>query len=274
MNESQLDHAGVIESRFFTAGPNASPFFQPADEPLDEVAVAVRFAVERHGASVAVFVGFTRNDGTDLQIVPRVFDPSGTVALVARERGGPRHGLSLAIGDRGIGTLPQRNPRGSLVVLTGCQRKVQRTTVTVTPQVDLGAQSPARTAQRVVFRLGGHAFFPPPATQRAARTTVPSTHHNLPFNRPVPVLRARSRSSIASSVPSAFHRSNKSHAVAQGPYSSGRSRQAAPVLRIQKMASTMSRRLRGGRPVAFGGGNKSARTAHCASVRQSMSSHP
>jgi hypothetical protein len=69
-----------------------------------------------------------------------------------------------------------------------------------------------------------------------------------------------------SRVPSEFHVSNNLQAVCQGPNSSGKLRQGEPVLRIQRIPSTIVRGLRGGRPVAAGLGKTSLIRFHSSSV--------
>ena len=47
----------------------------------------------------------------------------------------------------------------------------------VSDQVELAPESAARATQRVVGGFVIAPFFPAPAAEREARTTVPSTHH-------------------------------------------------------------------------------------------------
>lgn len=67
-------------------------------------------------------------------------------------------------------------------------------------------------------------LFATPEAQRAARTVVPSTHHNSSSISSSSMQAPRSRSRILSNVPLASHLLNKSQAVAHGPNSSGKSR--------------------------------------------------
>ena len=132
----------------------------------------------------------------------------------------------------------------------------------ITKKMDFAAQTASTAAKCMILRLVGIPFFPPPEAQRAARTIVPSIHHNSLLMASV----LRSRSSMQSRVPSPFHLSNKSHTVAHGPRSAGKSRQGAPVFRIHKIPSTIVLRSRGGRPVGLGASNKSEINFHCSSV--------
>ena len=56
------------------------------------------------------------------------------------------------------------------------------------------------------------------------------------------------------------------HTVCQEPNATGRSRHGEPVRKLHKIPSITDRRSRGGRPVGFGAGNKSAIILHCSSV--------
>ena len=119
----------------------------------------------------------------------------------------------------------------------------------------------------MILGFVGIPFFPPPEAHRAARIIVPSMHHKSLLIASI----LRSLSSMQSKVPLPFHLSNRSHTVPQGPRSLGKSRQGAPVFRIHNIQSTTPRRSRGGRPVGFGGSNKSAIIFHCSSVSRCRS---
>ena len=144
--------------------------------------------------------------------------------------------------------------------------EVERVAVTVAEQVDLGGKSASGPPQGVVLGLLGIPFSPPPAAHLAARTTVPSMPHNWPSITPASTCAERSRARIRSSVPSPFHLSKRSQAVPQGPYSSGRSRQGAPVLRIQRIALTIWRRSRGRLPVVARAGKRPLISSYSSSV--------
>ena len=147
------------------------------------------------------------------------------------------------------------------------QMKVQRMTLAITKNMDFTAQTASAAAKRMIVRLVGIPFFPPPAAHRAARIIVPSIHHNCSSMAFV----LRRRSSMQPNVPSSFHLSKRSHAVLQGPNASGRSRQGEPVWSIHKMPSITVLRSRGGRPVPLGPGNKSEINDHCSSVSRCRS---
>lgn len=146
--------------------------------------------------------------------------------------------------------------------LSRSQMEAKRMTLAIAKKMNFAAQTASAAAKCMILWLVGIPFFPPPEAHRAARTIVPSMHHNSLLIASV----LRSRSSMQSNVPSPFHLSNRSHTVAHGPNSSGKSRQGAPVLRIHKIPSTIARRSRGGRPVCLGGSNKSEIKLHCSSV--------
>src|SRR5262249_51457480 len=178
----------------------------------------------------------------------------------------PRRRLAFPIGELFAGTLQQGDEGRRFMGLAGRQVEVQRVAAAVAEEVELGGEPAPRAAQGGVGGFLGIPFFPPPAAHLAARTTVPSMHHSSSSITPASTCAERSRDRISSSVPSPFHLSKRSQAVPQGPYSSGRSRQGAPVLKIQRIASTISRRSLGGRPVAAGAGNRSLIRSHSSSL--------
>ena len=102
-----------------------------------------------------------------------------------------------------------------------------------------------------------------PAAAREALTFVESINQVSKSTSPSAFSRTCSRSKMRSKVPSFVQMRYQWYALCQGPYRSGRSRQEAPLHKIQKMALSIclgSRRLR---PVAFGEGKRSRMSCHC-----------
>lgn len=71
---------------FLEAGEDASAFFEPADEPFDDVAAAVRFFVERVGAGVAIFILLRRNHRFHAQFGQVLVDPISPVEALSLKR--------------------------------------------------------------------------------------------------------------------------------------------------------------------------------------------
>jgi len=59
VDESHLDHPEEVLGGLFKTGEYPPAFFEPTDQPLNDVAVAIGIAVELDGSSRAVFVFFT-----------------------------------------------------------------------------------------------------------------------------------------------------------------------------------------------------------------------
>lgn len=81
-----------------------------------------------------------------------------------------------ALGAAKSEALDQRFELRCFVSLPRCERNVKRETAPVGEQVELGAEAPAASAQRMVYRLFARApFFRAPAATRLARMLLPST---------------------------------------------------------------------------------------------------
>lgn len=267
LDEGQPDHASEVLGGLLEPAEHPAALLEPADQPLDYVAVAIGLTVERHRPVAAVLVGLARDHRRDVQVQQVLVDPIGAIALVPGQRHRPSDRSAPRVEQAGVRTDHHGIERRAFVCLPGGQLEVQRVTGRITQHVDFAGQTAAAAAQRVVRRLVRVPFFPPPEAHLWARTVVPSMHHNSSSSSTSPCRRWR----IAMSVPSWFQVSNRSHAVPHGPNRSGRSRHAMPVLSTQRMPSSTSRRSRGGRPVRLRGGNRSAIRDHCSSMSRCRS---
>ena len=83
MNECHFNEAAEVQRGFFKSCEDAAGFFEPADQPLDDVAPSIRFAIEFDGTFAAVFVVLGGNDRLDARRQEIVVDPIGAISLVA-----------------------------------------------------------------------------------------------------------------------------------------------------------------------------------------------
>jgi len=266
LDKGESDHTGEALGGLLEPAEDAAALLQPADQPLDDVAVTIHLLVESHGPGLVIFVGFRWDHRRDIQVQQVIIDPRGAIVLLGR-RGDSSDRLTVEIEQMFIRTDHHRVECRRFVRLTGGQLKVQRMARPIAQHVDFADQTAAAATECVVRRFFGIPCFPPPAAHLCARTAVPSMHHSLSLISTSPY----SRRKTATSVPSPFHLSNISHAVAHGPNPSGRSRHGEAVLRIQRMPSSTYRRSRGGRPIRLRGGNRSAIRDHCSSVSRCRS---
>ena len=102
LNERQPDHAGEDLGGLLEATEHPAALLEPADQPLDEVAVSVGRLVERDRPRVAVFVGLAGDHRRDVQRQQIVVDPVGAVALVPGERHRPGDRLALGVEQAGV----------------------------------------------------------------------------------------------------------------------------------------------------------------------------
>src|SRR5450759_2706886 len=211
MNKSK-EVAGCL----LVPGRDPPVLLDQVDEPLDLLAFLVPMLViiTRH-----LPVLLRRDHGLGIRPLRRPHDRIAIVRLVedVRIRLMP---LDQRLGLRNVGLLAR------------CQDELDRVAQGVDEDVDLGAESAPRTAQRLIVV---YPLFSAPAACWCARTTVLSM-----------IIHSRSGSWSASKTrfhtPFLAHRSNRFQTEPHGPNRSGRSRHGAPVLPIQRTA-LMKRRL-------------------------------
>lgn len=135
----EVDDTEVDGVEFVIADVDAAEAFEPAEEPFDEIALAVGVAVQR-ALSGCVSVRMRRRDQ-----LPTVC--SGTAS--------GRPPLIGAVGDQLWSTrlapvpFDQRSPPRRITRLSRRQRQDQRQPVVAHDHVQLGRQSPARAADRL-----------------------------------------------------------------------------------------------------------------------------
>ena len=132
MDESHFEHTGEVLGGFLKSREDASAFFQPTDQSLDDVPLAICFPVEHDGPGIPVFIFFAGNHRRDFQFQQAVVDPIGSVRFVSRQGNRPRNRLPLAIENLGVRSVEQRNQSSRFMVLARCQVKVKWMTLSVT----------------------------------------------------------------------------------------------------------------------------------------------
>ena len=132
MDESHFEHTGEVLGGFLKSRENTSAFFQPADQSLNDVSLAVYFPIKYDGPGVSVFVFFGGNHRRDFQFQQAVVDPIGSVRFVSRQGNRPRNRLPLAIENLGVRSVEQRNQSSRFMVLARRQVKVKWMTLSVT----------------------------------------------------------------------------------------------------------------------------------------------
>jgi len=144
VDERELEHAEIVFGGLLKAREDATVFFEPAKQPLDDVAVAVRFAVEFHRPAVPILVGLRGNDGSDALTQQVFIDPVGAEAFVASQvDGAQRLAFLFAANDR---SGEQRFQGLRLVRLPGGDVDVERMAVSVAEQMDFCRKPASRAA--------------------------------------------------------------------------------------------------------------------------------
>ena len=131
MDESHFKHTGEVLGGFLEPREDASAFFQPADQSLNDVSLAIRFLVERDRPGIAVFVFFRGNHRCDFQFQQAIVDPIGSVRFISRQGNRPRNRLALAVENLGVRTVEQGNQGGRFMVLARRQVKVKWMSISV-----------------------------------------------------------------------------------------------------------------------------------------------
>ena len=146
MNESHFKHTGEVLGGFLEPREDASAFFQPADQSLDDVSLAIRFLVEHDRSGIPVFVFFGGNHGCDFQFQQTIVDPIGSVRFISRQGNRPGNRLTLTVENLSVRTIEQRNQGGRFMVLARRQVKVKWMSICVAQYMDFSGKTPARTA--------------------------------------------------------------------------------------------------------------------------------
>ena len=146
MDESHFEHTGEVLGGFLKPREDASAFFQPADQSLNDVSLAICFTVEHDGAGVPIFVFFRGNHRRDFQFQQTIVDPISSVRFVSSQGNRPRNTLALAIENLSVRTVEQGNQGGRFVVLARRQVEVKWMSLSVAQHMDFGGKTPARTA--------------------------------------------------------------------------------------------------------------------------------
>ena len=147
-----------------------------------------------------------RDDGAHAMEAKPVPNSRIAVALVARHR--PRTLTRAATRLLDAHGIHQRFELRGFMALSGGDFDSEGQSRAVSNQMELGAESAARAAQRMVLGFARPPFSPAPAAARLARMLVPSTHHKSQSIRPSASRRICNASRIRSHVPS--HNSSSS----------------------------------------------------------------
>ena len=146
MDESHFEHTGKVFGSFLEPREDAPAFFQPADQSLDDVSLAIRFLVEHDRSGIPVFVFFGGNHGCDFQFQQTIVDPIGSVRFISRQGNRPGNRLTLTVENLSVRTIEQRNQGGRFMVLARRQVKVKWMSICVAQYMDFSGKTPARTA--------------------------------------------------------------------------------------------------------------------------------
>ena len=179
MDESHLDHSGVVERGLFKAGEDSSALLQPADQPFNDVAIPIGVSIKCDLPCRAIFIGLRGNHRLNVQTQELSINPVSPIAFVTDEYVGPGDRSIVQINNAGLCRRQQCREGLSFMHLSGRQFKRQRMTVIVARQMDLRGKAASGTTKGMVFRFLWVPLFPPPPAQRAARTMVPSTCQTL-----------------------------------------------------------------------------------------------
>ena len=258
-----------VNGQFLKTSADSSSFFKPSDALLDHASATVCGSIELDASIVpSPLILFVRNHRADAARFEPRSDTLGSVCFVSRQtvRAATRPASKL----RNAGGVEQRLDTRGFMLLAWRQLRDQRSAFAVSNQMKLGSETASAAPQRMVGRfalVSAGTFLLAPAAARAARICVPSTHHKSQSILPSRSSRICSASRMRWNAPSRRQFEKCSYTVCHGPKRSGRSRQGAPVFKIQKMPFHMHRGGRGGRPVrAVRLGSSDSINVHCSSV--------
>src|SRR6478752_6616128 len=213
-----MDEGEKVARRLFVTRGNAPKLFDAANESLHQIPFLIQVSVI---LSLILQVAARRNHRLGATALDVGDEFLAVKALVAE------HQLEVVV-------LQKRFCLRDVRCLARRQLELDRQAQAVDTHVEFRGKSAARTAQRLHVQFAvGTPFFAPAACWWARMTLLSKINHS----------RSGSCSSrkIRSQTPLRDQRSKRFQTVSHLPNRSGRSRQGAPVLAIQKMASTKSR---------------------------------
>ena len=146
MDEREFQHATEVFGRLLESGEDASAFFQPTNEPFNDITLAVCVSIEFYEAFVAVFVLLRGDYGLDAQLQEAFVDPIGTIPLITTQRQRPRDAFPVAIEQASIRTIENLLQGSGFMGLAGRQMKMQRMTEAITEDMDFCGKTAARAA--------------------------------------------------------------------------------------------------------------------------------
>jgi hypothetical protein len=125
LNDSELEHPGVVDGRLLEAAEDAAALLEPADQPLDDVAAAVELPVEAGMIVIVCLVALLWNDRQNVAIEEPVVDSLGSIRQVACQCLG--RSLTATAWCRNVGGLEHLFQQRRFMLLTRRQFEVQRT---------------------------------------------------------------------------------------------------------------------------------------------------
>jgi hypothetical protein len=143
-NESHCQHSAEVLCRFLEATEYPPVLFEPTDEPLDDVALAVQASIEFYTAKAAILVFLGGDHRLNAQLEQVIIDPIRAIAFVASQRDGPRHRMTLDVHDAFICAAQQRFQCRRLVNLTRRKVEVQWFSLPVTEDVNFRGEPATR----------------------------------------------------------------------------------------------------------------------------------
>jgi hypothetical protein len=112
VDESHFEHTGEILGGFLKSREDASAFLEPADQSLNDVALAIRLPIELNRSDIPILVFLGRNHWRDFQFQQAIVNPICSVCFVSGESNGPGNGLAVAIEYFGVCAIEQGNQGG------------------------------------------------------------------------------------------------------------------------------------------------------------------
>jgi len=245
-----------VNGQLFEPCADAAEFFEPADALFGDASTPICDAIEPDRRIMPrPFVLFVRDHGDDLLPAQPVANAFDAVGLITGELAGLVTTLAFlaSASDQGRDRLADdRFGECRFVDFSGGDFDGKWSARTVSDNMELRSKPASAAAQCVIRGFVGvtlKTFLSAPAAARAARTEEPSTHHSSQSMYPLLSSLTCNASMMSAKTPLLRHLRKWSYTVCQGPYRSGRSRQGAPVPRIQKMPLRFNRGSLAGRPV-------------------------
>jgi len=145
-NEGHLNHPGKVLGCLLEAAEYPPAFFEPTNQPFDDVPAAVCLSVKLDWTGVSVFVRLGGNNRLDSESQQRFVNPVRTICLVTCQCHRPGDWLAITISNLLVSTFQHHEQGRGFVLFSRSKVEVKWMTITIAQQMDFRGKTAAGSA--------------------------------------------------------------------------------------------------------------------------------